>query len=146
MEEISGAITLPPPPRQGSFPRSWWWRKEPSSRSPRARSGWCEPRPRQTTTDIPRLGGIGQALASEIEQQPGSRLASRRWVTCSSGGTPTAMTACWQPYGMKAAELVTAGDFGHMALRGDEMTSVPLSEGVKQVDLHYLKIASTFFG
>ena len=52
-------------------------------------------------------------------------------------------------YGIKAAELVTAGEFGHMAaLHGDEMTSVPLSqvEGVKQVDLDYLRIASTFFG
>jgi hypothetical protein len=34
------------------------------------------------------------------------------------------------------------------ALRGDVMTSVPLAEvnGLKQVDLDYLRIASTFFG
>jgi len=66
------------------------------------------------------------------------------------GGTPTATDRVLATrYGIKAAELVIAGEFGRMAaLRGDDMTSVPLAEvqGVKQVDLDYLRIASTFFG
>ena len=52
-------------------------------------------------------------------------------------------------HGVKAAELVEHGEFGRMAaLHGTEMTSVPLSEveGVKHVDLDYLRIAATFFG
>jgi 6-phosphofructokinase 1 len=52
-------------------------------------------------------------------------------------------------YGVKAAELAHAGEFGRMtALHGTEMTSVPLADvqGVKQIDLGYLRLASTFFG
>jgi 6-phosphofructokinase 1 len=52
-------------------------------------------------------------------------------------------------YGIKAAELAMSGDFGRMAaLHGAEMTSVPLAEvqGIKQIDLDYLRLARTFFG
>jgi ATP-dependent phosphofructokinase / diphosphate-dependent phosphofructokinase len=52
-------------------------------------------------------------------------------------------------YGVKAAELALAGEFGRMAaLHGTEMTSVALSDvvGVKQIDLAYLRLAGTFFG
>ena len=48
-----------------------------------------------------------------------------------------------------AAEMADQREFGRMvALQGGEMTSVPLSEieGVKHVDLDYLRIACTFFG
>ena len=40
-------------------------------------------------------------------------------------------------------------EFGRMtALQGTEMTSVPLADvvGVKQIDLAFLRLASTFFG
>jgi 6-phosphofructokinase len=98
----------------------------------------------------PRLGGIGQALGRELEQHTGFETRVTTLGHVQRGGTPTATDRVLATrYGIKAAELVTSRTFGHMAaLRGDEMTSVPLSEveGVKHVDLSYLKIASTFFG
>jgi 6-phosphofructokinase 1 len=106
-----------------------------------------------TDTDeygYPRLGGIGPALAREIENRTGfeSRVTALGHV--QRGGTPTATDRILATrYGIKAADLVREGTFGHMAaLRGAEITSVPLSEvvGLKTVDPDYLRIARTFYG
>jgi len=98
----------------------------------------------------PRLGGIGLALARELENHTGFEARVTTLGHLQRGGTPTATDRVLATrYGIKAAELVAEGQFGRMAaLRGDEMTSVPLSDvtGVKEIDLHYLRIASTFFG
>ena len=98
----------------------------------------------------PRLGGIGSALALEIEDRTGFETRVTTLGHVQRGGTPTATDRVLATrYGVKAAELASAGEFGHMAaLRGAEMTSVPLAEvvGVKQVDLAFLRLASTFFG
>jgi 6-phosphofructokinase 1 len=98
----------------------------------------------------PRLGGIGQALANEIEGRTGFETRVTTLGHVQRGGTPTATDRVLATrYGVKAAELAEAGRFGEMtALRGQEMTSVPLSEvqGLKRVDLGYLKLAATFFG
>jgi ATP-dependent phosphofructokinase / diphosphate-dependent phosphofructokinase len=98
----------------------------------------------------PRLGGIGLALAREIEQHTGFETRVTTLGHVQRGGTPTATDRVLATrYGIKATELAMEGKFGHMAaLRGDDMTSVPLSQvtGIKKVDLHYLKIASAFFG
>jgi 6-phosphofructokinase 1 len=98
----------------------------------------------------PRLGGIGQALGQEIEQRIGFETRVTTLGHIQRGGTPTATDRILGTrYGIKAAELVEGGRFGEMAaLRGGEMTSVPLAEveGVKRIDLGYLKLARTFFG
>jgi 6-phosphofructokinase 1 len=98
----------------------------------------------------PRLGGIGQALANEIEDRTGFETRVTTLGHVQRGGTPTATDRILATrYGVKAAELVAEGRFGEMAaLHGQEMTSVPLHEvtGVKQVDLAYTRIAATFFG
>jgi ATP-dependent phosphofructokinase / diphosphate-dependent phosphofructokinase len=98
----------------------------------------------------PRLGGIGQALGREIEQRTGYETRVTTLGHVQRGGTPTATDRVLATrYGVKAAELAITGEFGRMAaLHGAEMTSVPLSEveGIKQVDLAYLRLASTFFG
>jgi ATP-dependent phosphofructokinase / diphosphate-dependent phosphofructokinase len=98
----------------------------------------------------PRLGGIGQALANEIEGRTGFETRVTTLGHIQRGGTPTATDRVLATrYGVKAAELAEEGRFGEMtALQGQEMTSVPLHEvtGVKQVDLAYLRIAATFFG
>jgi 6-phosphofructokinase 1 len=98
----------------------------------------------------PRLGGIGQALGSEIEARTGFETRVTTLGHVQRGGTPTATDRVLATrYGVKAAELVHERRFGEMtALRGLEMTSIPLRDvqGVKRVDLSYLKIASTFFG
>jgi ATP-dependent phosphofructokinase / diphosphate-dependent phosphofructokinase len=98
----------------------------------------------------PRLGGIGQALAKEIEARTGFETRVTILGHVQRGGTPTATDRVLATrYGIKAAELCEEGRFGEMAaLRGDEMTSVPLIEveGVKRMDLDFLRLASTFFG
>jgi phosphofructokinase-like protein len=98
----------------------------------------------------PRLGGIGQALGSEIEAHTGFETRVTALGHVQRGGTPTATDRVLATrYGVKAAELVHEGRFGEMAaLRGHEMASVPLGDvtGVKRIDLSYLKLASTFFG
>jgi 6-phosphofructokinase 1 len=98
----------------------------------------------------PRLGGIGQALAREIEDRTGYDTRVTILGHVQRGGTPTAHDRVLATrYGVKAAELVERGEFGRMvAIHGDEVTSVPLSEveGVKLIDLDFLRIAATFFG
>jgi 6-phosphofructokinase len=98
----------------------------------------------------PRLGGIGIALAREIEQRTGFETRVTTLGHVQRGGTPTATDRVLATrYGLKAVDLAIAGEFGRMAaLRGTEMTSVSLTEvdGVKQVDLGFLRLASTFFG
>jgi phosphofructokinase-like protein len=98
----------------------------------------------------PRLGGIGQALGTELEAHTGFETRVTILGHVQRGGTPTATDRVLATrYGIKAAELAEEGRFGEMtALRGHEMTSVPLADvqGVKQVDLSFLRLASTFFG
>jgi 6-phosphofructokinase 1 len=98
----------------------------------------------------PRLGGIGVALASEIEARTGYETRVTTLGHVQRGGTPTATDRLLATrYGVHAADLVMAGATGRMvALQGTEMTSIPLEqvEGIKTVDLRYLDIARTFFG
>ena len=106
-----------------------------------------------TETDnygYPRLGGIGIALAREIEQRTGFETRVTTLGHVQRGGTPTATDRVLATrYGVKAADLAMNGEFGRMAaLHGTDMTSVPLAEvdGVKQIDLAFLRLAATFFG
>jgi len=98
----------------------------------------------------PRLGGIGAALADELEEITGFETRVTVLGHVQRGGTPTAYDRILATrYGIKAAELAIAGDYGKMAaLRGLDVVSVPLGDvtGVKTVDLHYLEVARTFFG
>jgi len=97
----------------------------------------------------PRLGGIGPALAVELEQRTGYETRVTTLGHIQRGGTPTARDRVLATrYGTKAAEMVEAGEFGRMAaLHATQMKSVPLSEveGVKTVDLSYMELARTFF-
>ncbi len=98
----------------------------------------------------PRLGGIGAALATELEAATGYETRVTVLGHVQRGGTPTSTDRILATqYGVKAAELAIAGEYGRMAaLKGTDIVSVPLSDvqGVKTVDLRYLEIARTFFG
>jgi len=102
------------------------------------------------TYGYPRLGGIGVALAVEIEALTGYETRVTTLGHVQRGGTPTATDRVLATqYGVHAADLVMAGETGRMvALHGTEMTSIPLEQvdGIKTVDLRYLEIARTFFG
>lgn len=97
----------------------------------------------------PRLGGIGPVLAKQLERLTGYEARSVVLGHIQRGGSPTARDRVLATrYGAEAYEMAKAGQFGRMAaIRGDEMTSVDISEveGVKRVDLELLEIAKRFF-
>ena len=96
-----------------------------------------------------RLGGIGNALAAELERETGYETRVVVLGHVQRGGTPTASDRVLSTrYGVAAAEAVLAGEHGTMvALRGDDILTVPLADvqGVKGVDMDLLQLARTFF-
>jgi 6-phosphofructokinase 1 len=96
-----------------------------------------------------RLGGVGPALAVELEKLTGFETRTVTLGHIQRGGTPTAHDRVLATrYGAKAYEMARDGEFGRMAaLRGDAIVAVPLLEveGVKTVDLELLEIARRFF-
>ncbi|MCD6254225.1 MAG: ATP-dependent 6-phosphofructokinase [Thermotogae bacterium] len=98
-----------------------------------------------------RLGGIAHYLAEVIKQRTGYDTRSVVLGHLLRGGTPTAFDRILGTrYGVKAMELVLERDFGRMvALRGNEIISVPLEYGIatkKLVPYEYYKLAEIFFG
>ena len=97
----------------------------------------------------PRLGGIGAALASELERLTGYETRVTVLGHVQRGGTPTSTDRVLATlYGTHAYDMAKAGEFGRMAaMHGTKMTSVPLEEAieVKLVDLGMLEIARRFF-
>jgi ATP-dependent phosphofructokinase / diphosphate-dependent phosphofructokinase len=98
----------------------------------------------------PRLGGIGAALATELETRTGYETRVTVLGHVQRGGTPTSTDRILATrYGVHAYELAKAGDLGKMvALRGSEMISIPLptAASIKELDLRVLEIAKRFFG
>src|SRR5215203_5162420 len=98
-----------------------------------------------------RLGGVGDALAREIEERTGYETRVTVLGHVQRGGSPTPHDRVLATrYGIKAAELVIAGAWGRMAaLRGDEVTDVSLEEAtaeLKTVPTHWYETARVFFG
>jgi 6-phosphofructokinase 1 len=101
------------------------------------------------TYGYPRLGGIGVALATELEDRTGYETRVTVLGHVQRGGTPTATDRLLATrYGAAAYAISKAGGFGQMAaLRGADVVPVSLEEvtGVKEVDLSLLEIARRFF-
>jgi 6-phosphofructokinase 1 len=98
-----------------------------------------------------RLGGVGEALAREIKRLTGREVRNTTLGYIQRGGSPTAHDRILGTrFGVKAAEMVAAGEWGMMAaLRGDAIVSVPLAEAVatyKLVGEEWWKLAQVFFG
>jgi phosphofructokinase-like protein len=98
-----------------------------------------------------RLGGIGDRLASEIEQRTGKEARAVVLGHVQRGGTPTAFDR-WLAtrFGLQAIDAVADGDFGTMmALRGTRIERLPLIEGTGELKLvspeEYAE-AQVFFG
>ncbi len=98
-----------------------------------------------------RLGGIGDRLASEIEQRTGKEARAVVLGHIQRGGTPTAFDR-WLAtrFGLQAIDAVAEGDFGTMmALHGTRIVRLPLIEGTGQLKLvspeEYAE-AQVFFG
>jgi ATP-dependent phosphofructokinase / diphosphate-dependent phosphofructokinase len=98
-----------------------------------------------------RLGGVGEALAREIEERTGYETRVTVLGHVQRGGSPTARDRVLATrYGLKAADLVAEERFGRMtSLRGDAIVDVPLEEAVaelKTVPRDWYEVARTFFG
>ena len=81
-----------------------------------------------------RLGGIGNALAQELEQRTGFETRTVVLGHIQRGGSPTAFDRVLATrYGLGAIDMVHRGEFGKMAaLRGNKIVSVSLAEATGQ--------------
>ncbi len=98
-----------------------------------------------------RLGGVGDALAREIEARTGYETRVTVLGHVQRGGSPTARDRVLATrYGLKAADLVHDGKFGRMAaLQGDAVVDVSLEEAtaeLKTVPDDWYEVARAFFG
>src|SRR5687767_1946780 len=98
-----------------------------------------------------RLGGIGEALAAEIERCIGIQARVTKLGYVQRGGSPTPFDRILATrFGIKAYEMIRAGEFGRMAaLRGNKIESASLDEAIgelKRLDEEIYRIAEIFFG
>ena len=98
-----------------------------------------------------RLGGVGDALAREIEERTGYETRVTVLGHVQRGGSPTPRDRVLATrYGLKAAELVLASSWGRMAaLHGDTIVDVSLQEAtaeLKTVPPAWYDVAKAFFG
>jgi ATP-dependent phosphofructokinase / diphosphate-dependent phosphofructokinase len=98
-----------------------------------------------------RLGGVGDALALDIEERTGYETRVTVLGHVQRGGTPTPRDRVLATrYGLKAADLVHEGRFGRMAaLHGDEIVDVSLADAtadLKRVPPQWFDVAKAFFG
>jgi ATP-dependent phosphofructokinase / diphosphate-dependent phosphofructokinase len=95
--------------------------------------------------------GVGDVLGREINERTGFETRVTVLGHVQRGGTPTARDRVLATrYGLKAAALAHAGEFGQMAaLRGDDIVSVSLEEAtaeLKTVPPEWYEVAQSFFG
>jgi ATP-dependent phosphofructokinase / diphosphate-dependent phosphofructokinase len=98
-----------------------------------------------------RLGGVGDALAREIEERTGFETRVTVLGHVQRGGSPTPRDRVLATrYGLKAADLVHEERWGMMAaLQGDAIVAVPLADAVaklKTVPPAWYDVARAFFG
>ena len=95
--------------------------------------------------------GVGERLGEEIESRTGYETRVTVLGHVQRGGSPTGRDRILATrFGLKAADLVEAGEFGKMAaLRGDDIVAVSLDEAtaeLKTVPVEWYDVAKTFFG
>jgi 6-phosphofructokinase 1 len=95
--------------------------------------------------------GVGERLGEEIESRTGFETRVTVLGHIQRGGSPTARDRILATrFGLKAADLVHAGEYGKMAaLRGDDVVAVSLEEAtaeLKTVPREWYEVARAFFG
>jgi len=98
-----------------------------------------------------RLGGIGEALAAEIERCTDIQTRVTKLGYVQRGGSPTPFDRILATrFGIKAYEMIQEGRWGQMAaLRGTRIMAVPLDDAVhdlKRLDEEIYRVAEVFFG
>jgi 6-phosphofructokinase 1 len=97
----------------------------------------------------PRLGGVGAYVAHCVEDATGIETRVTVLGHVQRGGTPSARDRVLAlRYGVKALDVIADGESGVMvALRGDQIVSVPLAEATKKrklVDESWIEFADVF--
>ena len=97
-----------------------------------------------------RLGGIGAALAEEIEEITGFETRVTVLGHVQRGGTPSAYDRVLATrFGVAAMDAVSAGHFGVMvALQATEIVEVPLADALREpklLDPSFYQAAEVFF-
>ena len=97
------------------------------------------------------LGGVGDALARDIEERTGFETRVTVLGHVQRGGSPTPRDRVLATrFGLKAADLADHRSFGRMAaLHGDSVVDVPLEDatrGLKTVSAEWYEVARAFFG
>ncbi len=98
-----------------------------------------------------RLGGVGEALAQEIESRTGFETRVVTLGHVQRGGSPTAFDRVLASrFGVAAMNLVHQQEFGKMvALRGTEIVAIPIAEATKatrKVTPELYETEAVFFG
>ena len=98
-----------------------------------------------------RLGGIGEALATEIERCTDLQTRVTKLGYVQRGGLPTAFDRILATrFGIKAYQMAHAGEWGQMAaLRGNRIIGIPLTDAIgelKYLDEAIYSVAEVFFG
>src|SRR5580765_2692190 len=94
---------------------------------------------------------VGETVAQEVESRTGMQTRATVLGYIQRGGSPTPRDRILGlRFGLKAADLVQAGQWGQMAaLHGDNVVSVPLTEATAELKLvpdEWYETAKTFFG
>jgi len=97
------------------------------------------------------LGGVGDALARDIEERTGFETRVTVLGHVQRGGTPTPRDRVLATrFGLRAADLAHEGRFGRMAaLQGDRIVDIPIEEAtreLKTVPAEWYDVARAFFG
>jgi phosphofructokinase-like protein len=97
------------------------------------------------------LGGVGDALARDIEERTGFETRVTVLGHVQRGGSPTPRDRVLATrFGLMAADLVERSAFGRMAaLHGDRIVDIPLDEAtreIKTVPPEWYDVARAFFG
>lgn len=120
--------------------------------APRKGTAWGQRHGEADPFDHPRLGGIGQFLAQEIEERTGLETRVTVLGRVLRGGTPAAVDRVLATrFGIAAIDAVHEGASDHMvALRSGHVVCVPLELAVgrpRTVDRDlYHGVAGQFFG
>jgi ATP-dependent phosphofructokinase / diphosphate-dependent phosphofructokinase len=98
-----------------------------------------------------RLGGVGEALARDIEDRTGYETRVTVLGHVQRGGSPTPRDRVLATrFGLKAADLVEERRFGRMAaLQGDAIVDVGLDEATRRLKTaprEFFDVAAAFFG
>jgi ATP-dependent phosphofructokinase / diphosphate-dependent phosphofructokinase len=94
-----------------------------------------------------RLGGIGNALAQELEKRTGFETRSVVLGHIQRGGSPSSFDRVLATrYGLGAIDMVHRSEWGKMAaLRGNKIISVPLADAIasnRKVDADMIEVAN----